>query len=181
MTNTRQYWMRYDGPELASKLCSYHENYFGRNVNPIYQMWLRNSYAYYSTILDAQTWISSLRFEGEQGELIKMSIPQSRSLIRQLLTLVTKQKLAFNAIAQVQGSDVTEAVRIANALCEQIVTKQTLDVKAEMMVEQGLVMGTGFLKGTWRSDMGTARAVVPRAGPTGGDGGDAPLEDDGVG
>jgi len=151
--------MTYDAEDLASELSQYHDRYFGRTMNPIYQMWLRNSYAYYSTVLDTQTWMTSLRFEGDQGELVKMSIPQSRSLIRQLLTLITKQKLAFNAIAEVQKSDVTEEVRIANAVCQQIIKDQSVDLKQENMVEDGLVLGTGFMGALWRTDKGRPRAV----------------------
>lgn len=159
----REYWMTYDAPELASKLETYHQRYFGRGINPVYQMWMRNSYAYYSTVLDSQSWMSALRFEGDQGELVKMAVPQARSLIRQLLTLVGKQKLAFQAIAQVQKSDVTEEVRIANAICEDTVDKQNLDVQTEYMVELGLVIGTAFMKATWRSDKGTPKGVVTNA------------------
>lgn len=161
MKSKREYWMTYEAKDLASKLVGYHDRYFGRTINPIYQMWLRNSYAYYSTVLDADTWMTALRFDGEQGELVKMSIPQSRSLIRQLLTLITKQKLAFNAIAQVQKLDVTEEMRIANALCEQTVTKQFLDIKTTDMVESGLVLGTGFMKATWRTDRGEPQVAAP--------------------
>lgn len=150
----RQYFMTFDAEDLASELESYHSGYLSAAQNPVYKMWLRNNYAYYSTVLDAQTWISALNFAGEQGELVKMSIPQARSLIRQLLTLVTKQKLAFNAIAEKAGVDVTEEKRIANALAADAVESQRLDIVTEDWVERGLVMGTSFLATRWRSDRG---------------------------
>lgn len=159
MRSSKQYFMTYDAEDLASELDTYHKKYMSSGMNPVYRMWLRNTYAYYSTILDAETWITSLAFAGEQGELVKMSIPQARGLIRQLVTLVTKQKLAFNAIAEKAGVDVTEEKRIANALAVQTVDKQRLDLLVEYLVEKALVVGTSFIATRWRSDWGTPRAV----------------------
>ncbi len=154
-----EYWLTWDGKDVASKLMEHHHRYYGTSFNPIWQMWQRNTYAYYSTVLDSQAWFTALQFVGEQGELVKMSVPQARSLIRQLLTLTTKQKLAFNAIAEVEDTSVTEEVRIADSLCEQTIKDKSVDVKNELMVEDGLVIGTGFMKATWRSDLGDPVAV----------------------
>ena len=156
--------MTFEAPELASKLITYHDRTVGDQVNPVQMMWFRNRYAYYSTVLDQQSWLTSLNFAGEQGELVKMAIPQARSLIRQLLTLITKQKLAFNAIAQVQDTDVTQEVRIANAICEQTIKDEDADIKQERFVEDGLVVGTGFIGALWRTDRGKPRAVQTMEG-----------------
>ena len=153
------YWMTWDAQDLAVKLISHHNKYYEASYNPIWQMWQRNTYAYFSTVLDAQTWFSALSYVGDQGELVKMSVPQARSLIRQLLTLTTKQKLSFNCIAEVEDTEVTEEVRIANALAAQFVKDQKLDTKTQDFVEAGLVIGTGFIKTIWRSDLGKPAAV----------------------
>lgn len=157
--NSRDYFMTWEAEELAAKLIGMNQRFYGASFNPIWQMWQRNTYAYYSTVLDAQSWFTALQFVGEQGELVKMSVPQARSLIRQLVTLVTKQKLAFHGIAKTDGAEVTENVRICNAICEETVEKTKLDLLAEMLVEDGLVTGTGFLKTTWRTDVGQPLAV----------------------
>lgn len=163
-----QYWMTQDGEALANNLTSQHQIYMQDSYNPVYSMWVRNAYLYNSTILDAQAWYTSLNFVGEQGEMVKMSVPQARVLWRQVVTLLTKQKLAFNAIARVQNSDVTEAMRIANAVAAEVVTKQTLDIKAENLVERGGVFGTSFIKTTWRTDRGNPRVVQKREDGTNG-------------
>ena len=158
--NSRDYFMTWEAQELAAKLIGMNQRFYGASFNPIWQMWQRNVYAYYSTVLDAQSWFTALQFVGEQGELVKMSVPQARSLIRQLVTLVTKQKLAFHGLAKTEGAEVTENVRICNAVCEEVVEKSKLDLLAENLVEDGLVVGTGFLKTTWRSDVGQAIGVT---------------------
>jgi hypothetical protein len=157
--NSQEYWMTWDAEDLAGRLIEHHKLYMQNTFNPVYQMWVRNNYAYYSTVLDTQAWWTSLNFEGEQGELVKMSIPQARSLIRQMVTLLTKQKLAFNAVARVQDSDVTESMRIANAIAVDAVQKQNLDEKQEWLCERSLVQGTAFIKTCWRSDLGKPRVV----------------------
>lgn len=157
--NRREYWMTMDAKDLASRLLGVDQSYRGRNGNPLFDMWVRNSYAYYSTVFDAQSWTTALSFTGEQGELVKMSLPQARSLVRDAVTLVTKQKLAFQALGKIDDTEVTEEMRIANALASQIVEEQSLDVQNELMVEHGFVLGTGFLKAVWRSDKGRPRAV----------------------
>jgi hypothetical protein len=156
----KQYIMTWDAEDLASELDQYNRRYVSEAHNPIFKMWIRNTYSYYSTILDAQTWLSSLNFVGEQGELVKMSVPQARALVRQLLTLVTKTKLAFSALAQKSGSDVTESKRIANALATQTVKTQQMDLLVEDLVERALVQGTSFLCTRWRSDKGKPVAIA---------------------
>lgn len=156
----KQYMMTYDAEDLASELSQYDQYYFSAQQNPVYRMWIRNTYSYYSTILDADTWTTSLNFIGEQGELVKMSVPQSRALIRQLLTLITKSRLSFMALAQKSGKDVTESKRIANALAVETIKNERLDVLNEELVERGLVQGTSFLCTRWRSDKGAPIAVA---------------------
>ena len=155
----REYFMTMEAEDLAEELIGMNNRYYGASFNPIWQMWQRNTYAYYSTILDSESWFSALQFVGEQGELVKMSVPQARSLLRQLLTLITKQKLAFNGLAKVEKADVTENMRIANAISEQVVEQASLDLKCEAFVEDGLVLGTGFIKTTWRTDWGEPGAT----------------------
>lgn len=158
--NARDYFMTWESEDLAARLIGLNQRFYGASFNPIWQMWQRNTYAYYSTVLDAQSWFTALQFVGEQGELVKMSVPQARSLIRQLVTLVTKQKLAFLGLAKTEGAEVTENIRICNAVCEEVVEKTKLDLLCEQFVEDGMVTGTGFIKTTWRSDLGAPIAVV---------------------
>ncbi len=154
MTKPR-YWLHQDSRDVASELMQYHNKFTAFGTNPVYDAWARNSYYYYSNVVDSQGAATSLNFAGDQGELVQMRVPQGRSLIRQLLTLITKQKLSFAAMAETTDRSVVEEMRIADAVCEDTVKDQTVDVKAEKMVEHGLVLGTGYIKTTWRTDRGS--------------------------
>ena len=154
-----EYWWTQAAEDVASQLQQNHANVYTYGTNPISQAWLRNSIAYYSTVLEAADWSTGLSFQGDQGELIKMCVPQARSLMRQMISLVCKQRLAFNAIAESMGSDVAAETRIGNALSVQIVEEQKLDLKSEKVAEHAGILGMGFYKVTWRTDKGRPFAV----------------------
>jgi hypothetical protein len=155
----RAYWFSEEADKIAKKLCAKQETWLTYSSNPIAEAWIRNSIAYYSAILEANDWQSALGYVGEQGELVKMAVPQARSLIRQIVTLVTKQRLAFTSIAEASGSDVMQAVKIASALTEELIQEQKLDKKSELITEQACIWGLSFLKVGWRTDKGTPYAA----------------------
>ena len=159
--SSTHYWMTEDAEDVAARLQSLHGTWSVWGSNPVAQAWVRHSIQYYSAVIDPSSWDSSLIFEGEQGELVRMSIPQARSLIRQLVTLITKQKLSFRAIAETMGTDVVNEMRLGNALADHIVDDQRLDNKGELMCEQSFVYGMSFLKACWRSDKGEIYTVDP--------------------
>lgn len=128
-------------------------------TNPMVQTWIRNYIAYYSCVLEPAAWDTSLVFQGEQGELIKMVVPQARSLVKQLVSVICKQKLAFEVIAEDSTSDTTNAVRLGNAVANDITNHSRLDEKGEYMVEQACVVGCGYLMAKWRTDMGQPYAI----------------------
>ena len=123
-------------------------------TSPVRQAWVRNFLAYNSAMITPSDWNTSSVFEGEQGELLKFFTPKARSLVRQLMGLVTKQRLSFQAQAQSSGQDIMEDVKLANALLDQIVDHENLGLKCEDLVEQSIVLGASFLKTSWRTDHG---------------------------
>jgi hypothetical protein len=154
VSNKGHYWFADEGKVVVNRLMERRGKYSIWTANPVMSAWARNLYAYYSTVLDTTAWETSLQFAGEQGELVRMAVPQARSLIRQLVTLVTKQRLSFNCIAETQGSDVVADVRLGNAIADQIVQDEHLDIKVDTLVEKALVFGAGFMHVGWKTDKG---------------------------
>ncbi len=150
----KTYWLHEEGKDVANYLLGYHEKWNLWDNSPFKQAWLRNFLAYYSPVINTTSWDTSLVFEGVQGELTRMYTPKARTLIRQLVTLITKQRLAFQAMAQVSGTTVIDEVKLANSLCDQIIQNQRLDLKADQLVEGALVCGNWFMKTVWRTDLG---------------------------
>ena len=143
-----------EAKDTVNHLMQYHGDRSVWGSSPVEQAWYRNSIAYFNHILEPDSWESSLSFQGVQGELVKMLVPEARSLIRQLVTLITKQKLAFRGIAQASGSEIMSTIRLANNLSDQIVSIQNLDIKGERLTELALVYGNAYIKATWRTDKG---------------------------
>lgn len=163
--HSKENWLANPDPErVADRLQTMHGRWAIWGTNPIVQAWVRNILAYYSAVLEPGTWDTSLVFEGKQGELVKMVVPQARSLIRQLITLTTKQKMAFQAIGQSETGDVVEQVRLGNSLIEQVLDKERCDQKGEVMAESAFITGQGFIGALWRTDRGGAYAVHPDHG-----------------
>ena len=154
MTDNRTYWLEADAKDVANELMEYHGRWVSYSTNPIMQAWSRNTVKYFSNIIEATYWETSLSFEGDQGEFVKMLMPIARNLIRQLLTIISKQNLDFSTIARATGIDVRTITRLGDALASQIVQDEDLDRKFTNMVEYGLVQGISYTKSVWRTDRG---------------------------
>lgn len=156
----RNYWMADpNSTAVINKMSQYHGQWTIWGSNPVCQAWVRNTVAYYSTVMEPNDWNTSLIYEGEQGELVKMSVPEARSLVRQLVTITTKQRLHFTATAKKQDADVVNDVKLGNALGAHIVDKQMLHDKSSMMCEQALIWGQAYMLSEWRTDRGRMHSV----------------------
>jgi hypothetical protein len=152
-----EFWLEKDAPEVIDELTTFHDNWWAWDTTPFKQAWIRNYLAYYSPAIMPQSWDTSLIFEGMQGELTRFYTPKSRTLIRQLTSIVTKQRLEFKASAETVNGDVLNEIKLANAVCDQLTSTQRLDNKADQLCEGALVCGQWFTKTTWRTDIGESR------------------------
>lgn len=123
--------------------------------------WRRNLMAYYSPMLNARDWQTSLNYLGEQGEYVGMVVPEARIIIRQLATLVTKQRLAVECLADSTDAKTLQAARLGRAICNQVIDEYDLESKLFAAVEQAYVVGAGYVTYTWRTDMGYPYSANP--------------------
>lgn len=150
----KKYWLKEEASRAVSHLMTYNQTWNAMETTPIRQAWIRNFLAYNSTILKSSSWDSALMPTGAQGEMLTVLIPKARSLIRQLVSLITKTKISFRALAKSSGEDIMKDVQLANNIMNSVVEDQKLDLLAEQLVENSLVMGSGYLKTTWQTDKG---------------------------
>lgn len=156
------WWAQEDQFKLVSQLNPYQN--MGNNAagnNPIVQAWFRNTLIYNSNVIAPSSWDTGLVFKGKQGELIQMLVPMSRSLIRQIVGIVTKQDLFFKVLCNptdtahdYKGPNIMETARLGNALSKDIVKNQFLDIKYADAVENGMIHGMSFMYVCWRTDKG---------------------------
>lgn len=157
----KEYWFTLSEQEVVNRLQESNNQWSSYSTNPVAQAWLRNSLAYYSCMLSPTDWTSALSFVGDQGELVKMVVPQARSMIRQIITLVSKKKLNFKAVCDADIYSTLQTARLGDALATHIVKTQQLDMKRKIALEQACVYGVGYYKVSWRSDRGEPFATNP--------------------
>jgi hypothetical protein len=150
----QDYWLHGSSKTAISHLEERRERWTSWNASPIRQTWVRNYLAYYSPAVGPTSGDTSLIFEGVQGELVRFFTPKARSLIQQQVTLITKQKLAAQCLAQTEGSDVVQDVKLGNAVLDQIIENERCNIKGRELCEGGLVCGAWFLETEWRTDKG---------------------------
>jgi hypothetical protein len=149
---------KYFAQEEAKKLIQTLENKISkeketRSMCGLDAIWSRNRLFYYAA-LNKGTFDSGLDFNGSNGELIETKSNQMRSLLRNFLALVTKQRLNFEVSARNTDSKTASGVRIANSLVKQIITDQKLDLLADSMAELCLLDGESYLSTTWNPSAG---------------------------
>lgn len=163
---TREYWFTLSEKEVVNRLMEGNYQWAAYASNPISQSWFRNAMAYYSCMLTPSEWRSALSFAGDQGELVKMTVPQARSMIRQVLTLVSKKKLNFKAVCDADIYTTTQTAKLGDSLATHIVKTQQLDLKREVALEEACVYGAGYYKVSWRSDRGEPFSQNPNGSLT---------------
>lgn len=121
----------------------------GMYNNNLAEVWARNIRYYYSNIFYGSGADSSLEFAGKQGELIKMLVPQARTLNQQLLSLVTKQKLAFTPQSRTTDQTTLSDTKVAKGLCDETVDKQRLDALSNKAAELCTLTGSAYYGLCW--------------------------------
>lgn len=150
-----EYWWASEDPaDIAQELRPKTNMQAAWANNPMYQTFYRNMYIYYSNIIKPTDWDTGLIFTGRQGELIEMLVPQAKSLVRQVVGLLSKQRLAFSVLADSKQQSVLQAVRLGNAVAKNIVRETSLDQKYQTALEHEMLTGMSFLHGRWRTDRG---------------------------
>jgi hypothetical protein len=121
----------------------------------------RNMSAYYSPIINPDSWLTSLGFSGEQGELVKMVVPQARTLIRQFVSVITKQRYNWEALTDIDDTNPLQTAKIGKALANDLWEKQGMDKLAESAAERVSVLGHVFCSVTWDESGGNPIGVRP--------------------
>lgn len=138
-----------------------------RSRTEYWEMLRRNFKAYYSNNIfgdELRMEDSALAFRGERGELIKVTVNQARTLTKQFIGIVGKQRLAFEAIASTTESSVLDNSRLENAILENMVDDKKLDIIADNALEMSMVLGSAYLAVTWDASKGYAFGADLEAG-----------------
>jgi len=159
VNNKDVYWLHKDAKGAIDYLSDVHNRWYIWNNSPVRVAWVRNFVAYYSALIQPTGWDTSMMMMGYQGELLKLFSPKARSLVRQIITLLTKRRLAFQAQAQSSGVDILNDVKLANAVMDQIIENECLNRKEEDLIETAIIFGSAYTRSCFRTDMGELALV----------------------
>lgn len=141
--------------ELESKIVQWPSSEAG---SQILRAWVntywRNFRAYYDSILETASPATSLGFGGAQGELVQTIIPQARTLIQQYVAILTRQRLSYEIVTDVEDTNPLISGRLGKALVNNLVEVQHLDSLKEKAAEIACVTGMSFVSCLWRTDSG---------------------------
>lgn len=113
----------------------------------------RNAQFYYNSegVADSE---SSLRSKGDSGEFVEVKCNQARSLIRNMVTLVSSDRLAFECIALSNDESTFASTRVAKSIVQDVVNRKNVDRLQDKAVEISLVYGSSFYVCKWNTALG---------------------------
>jgi hypothetical protein len=121
---------------------------------------IRNRCAYFPA-MDSGTFASGLDALGTHGELVGAKDNQLRSLCRQFLSLVTKQRLDFESHAQVTDTNSLSDTRLASGLIKSTITYHNVEAKADALAELCVIDGDAYTRVTWDAGGGKVIQAMP--------------------
>jgi hypothetical protein len=146
----KDYWAVKPADELVGELDSKDRALQNANQN---QMMIRNSRHYFDT--DTQFLSdSSLKSYGDNDEFISAACNEARSLIRNMVSLVTSDRLNFECISMSDDESVFAVNKTAKAIIDDVVNRKNLDKLQDTAVETALIFGSSFYHVTWNTAEG---------------------------
>jgi len=150
MVASNKYWAVQSAEDCICAVLKRVENSTGPNYRAILE---RNRNHYYKW-LDYNNSETSIQSTGEQGEFVKASCSQGRSLIRNMVTLVTSDRLAFETIATASDESVYSATKVAKGIIDDVLNRKNIDKLQDEAVELALVYGSSFYVCRWNTALG---------------------------
>lgn len=158
MTDSTQYWLAAPKEEvgpLAMERINKYRDYL-RSSGRLYQLRQLNM-AYHGVAEDRSS--DKLTASGAQGELTKAKLNAQRSMLRNVLTIVTGDQPATFCRAANNDSASMEEAMLGNSIMEDYMKQRNLAPRLISCVEVGLALRKAFLVIDWDFDKGDKVAV----------------------
>ena len=123
MAKKNSYWAGKSSEDTIEHL----QKYACGDIEDSYSNLLERNNKYYynfNTYDDAYT---SLNSTGDSGEFVQVACNQARSLIRNLVTLVSSDRISFECIAMSNDEGTFSSTRVASAIIEDVISRKNVD------------------------------------------------------
>ena len=140
-------------PVLKRRCNSWFETISSNNyLSKVKRSWL----AYYGADTDDIGSGHSITFGGEQGELSRLNVNHFGNIARHMLNMVTANRPAFQARSTNMDYKSLAQTDLANSLLEYYMREKKVERFLKNATEQAIIMGSGYIKLEWNSEIGPA-------------------------
>lgn len=152
-----EYWARKTGPDLVAAITQKEKDFFdAAEERGFVHMW-RLSYAqYYGQDPDAigSFETQQITTEGEAGEYLLFRVNETRSFVKQQITLATGQRPAFQCMALNTDYNSVSQIDICDAMVTYFYETQMGELREREVVESDSNFGAGFGWVRWDASAG---------------------------
>ena len=122
----------------------------------------RNYISWNNNLFTPESFDSALGSDGEVGEFVRVNINQARTVGQQYISLITRQKLYWDAITDSNSSSPIQDTRLAKGIANAVTEKQRLQNKMYDAAEKTYVYGASFISAIWKTDKGYPYSMDPQ-------------------
>ncbi len=119
-------------------------------LNKLKMMWAAYYGAYYASVGDSHT----IRFDGEQGELVQLAVNEMRNIAQHMLVYVTSARPSMRARSINTDYKSLVQTKLANSLLDYYLREKRLEKYLRNAVESAIVLGSGYVKMEWNAKAG---------------------------
>jgi hypothetical protein len=158
---TDQYWASLPPDEILSHLFSKQSQYYDYIFRyGILDRWKRCYLAYYG-LGESGTDTTRLNQAGTNGELYALKVNHFRSLLQNLLVLITQQPPAIQPKAVNTDSKSLNQTVLARSIIDYYMREQNAERLFNEAAEYSLFAGEGYMTLTWDANAGTQIGINP--------------------
>lgn len=153
--NSKIYFAADEPKETASSLLKRAESWYNQldsngYLEKLRMMWAAYHGAYYTDFSDGH----SINFGGEQGETVNIAVNHLRNLAQHMKNMITSNRPSLKARAVNTDHKSLVQARLANGLLDYYMRDKRLEEYLVTAVEYALVLGSGYIKMEWNSQIG---------------------------
>lgn len=132
----------------------------------LYQVCLRNWRFYHGMQLpgDSSAMQAGIRFVGDQGELVALTVPQYRALLQHILMLVVGERPELQTIAVNSDHTSLEQTRLGGEVLNYYFREQKAERTIHTAAEHALIFLSGFVRVEWDPTSGRIVGADPFTG-----------------
>jgi hypothetical protein len=150
-----QYFAAMDAKDAVATLKQRASDWYDTMLTNNYLDKVRRSWlAYYGNFYGDLGGGHTITFGGEQGEIAQIGVNHYQNIAKHIHVMVTANRPAFQARATNSDAKSLIQATLANQLLEYYMREKKLDKSLKDAVEQAVVLGSGYIKMEWNSELG---------------------------